>query len=357
MILNFTHTQFQIALIFIIVIYMYLTYQKIPGTWVSEQIDVKNPDAKIIGRIQKAYHGTTLEENKEKPDLTFTLTNFFQMTYRFEVIHNKNSFSFLINSSQSKILSILNLILVYFSSSSLVTTSENQSGLVDILIPFTTFIINIYLGIFILAFLSCFLFLREYRTGSHYAEEIVQLYKKFLRSKVIQQTSTQKVVLNYKSELEVARERARNVLKARDTDVLNRKRTDVQKKIDGVFQRDPPPLSKEDLENYRLMKSVERILQSTPPWSKVSLKQISEKLQGTEAEIETIIVGLRAQGDVSGLYDIWTQTYSGASHNEWYVTDLLLSIVRDKSDKGVDSITIHPDGSAEIGINKKTTKN
>ena len=353
--LNFTHPQFQIVVIFIIVVYMYIMYQKIPMRWISEQINIKNPDPQIINRIKKAYHGTTLEENEEKSEITFTLTNFSQVTYRFEIIQNESSFQFLISSNQSRIMNILNLLLLYFSSSSLLTNAENQTGFDEIPIPFTEFNVNTYLGIFILAFISCFLFLREYRVGNQYALESPKLYRKLLRSKALQKT-TPKGSVNYTSELEEARERARNILKGRETDVLNRKRSDVQKKIDGIFQKDPPPLSKEDLENYKLIKSVEKILQSTPPWSKVSLKQISEKAQGGENEIETIIAGLRAQGDIAGFYDIWTQTYSGTSHNEWYITELLLSIVHDKSDKIVNSITIHPDGAAEIGIKKKVQK-
>lgn len=197
----------------------------------------------------------------------------------------------------------------------------------------------------------------ERNAAFSYALELPLLYRKILKKesleKVWQQPTTPQPE-SEASELEKARERAREILNARQSDILFRKRDELKNKVDDIFatEENKIGLDPETLEKVRLYNAVKRILISTPPWSTATLQNIAELAGGNEEEVELIIANLVEKAEVPGIYDIWQQQYSGTPYSQWFANEIYKKIRNNQT--SIRKLTVHPDGSADISLEEKS---
>lgn len=334
-------------------IYIYYTYPPISLEWRSDPIETPKVDREVMKRLSRAFHGNIIEDDFSM-DESIQLRRYLT-PYSISAIPSNEFLVFIIHSRSSPLFSILHLAALYAASSSL-NTSNNIAGQEIITVPLLGYPVSAIVALISLSTISVLYLMLEYQVGNTYSIELPLLYKKILKNytleKIKQGDKPDTESTEYKSELEKARDRARQILEKRNSDVLDKKREQIKSKVDGIFEKDTPALENDTLARFRLMKTVERILQSTPPWVKVSLKDIAELAKGEEEDVELIIAGLRQSGDVPGIYNIWNKTYSGSKQSQWYITELLHSILEKGDDSDIDNIKVYPDGSAEISIKR-----
>ncbi len=343
--------EFQLFTLMILGIYMYYSYPKTTLEGESESIETSGVNKEVLVRLNRAFHGNIIEDNFSLEDQIHVRR--YLIPYTISPVSDNETLQFFISSGTSILFTVIHLLALYAASSAL-DTSSNPTGANVIAVPLLGYPVDAVVSVISLGAISVVYLILEYQIISTFKIELPLLYKKLLKVitlEKLKQTSGESPE-EYQSELEKARDRARQILEKRNSDVLNKKREKIRSKVDGIFDKDTPALDSDTLERFRLMKTVERILQSTPPWAKVSLKQISELAGGEESDVELIIAGLRQSGDVPGIYDIWTKTYSGSKQSQWYITELLHSILEKRVDAEIENIKVFPDGSAEISIKK-----
>ncbi len=343
--------EFQLFTLMILGIYMYYSYPKTTLEGESESIETSGVNKEVLVRLNRAFHGNIIEDNFSLEDQIHVRR--YLIPYTISPVSDKETLRFFISSGTSMLFTVIHLLALYAASSAL-DTSSNPTGTSVIGVPLLGYPVDAVVSVISLGAISVVYLILEYQIISTFTIELPLLYKKLLKVitlEKLKQTGGESPE-EYQSELEKARDRARQILEKRNSDVLNKKREKIRSKVDGIFDKDTPALDSDTLERFRLMKTVERILQSTPPWAKVSLKQISELAGGKESDVELIIAGLRQSGDVPGIYDIWTKTYSGSKQSQWYITELLHSILEKRVDAEIENIKVFPDGSAEISIKK-----
>ncbi len=343
--------EFQLFTLMILGIYMYYSYPKTTLEGESESIETSGVNKEVLVRLNRAFHGNIIEDNFSLEDQIHVRR--YLIPYTISPVSDNETLQFFISSGTSILFTVIHLLALYAASSAL-DTSSNPTGARVIGVPLLGYPVDAVVSVISLGAISVVYLILEYQIISTFKIELPLLYKKLLKVitlEKLKQTSGESPE-EYQSELEKARDRARQILEKRNSDVLNKKREKIRSKVDGIFDKDTPALDSDTLERFRLMKTVERILQSTPPWAKVSLKQISELAGGEESDVELIIAGLRQSGDVPGIYDIWTKTYSGSKQSQWYITELLHSILEKRVDAEIENIKVFPDGSAEISIKK-----
>lgn len=357
--------QFQFLQIVTLLVYQFYSYPAAYMPWESEPIQSTKPNDEVLQRVQKSLSGNTVRQDEWEEDTkegySFRYKNAYQLTYQIslEIDEHKEHMFFSIISVPNRFVQIIHLIALYFATKGF-DTSLSFRGMEEIAIPFIGIEVSGITAVLFMLSLSVFLFVVEVQSANSLRLELPLLYKKLLKAMLLDKMKQEanKSIEDkaedsptFKSELEKARDKARNILESRQTDVLNKKREQIKNRVGSIFETDTPPLDDETLAQLRLVKAVERILQSTPPWTTVSLKDIAKKAKGDPTEVELIIANLRKNGEVSGIYDIWTQTYSGAKQTQWYITDLLKDLTN--SESSIENIKVHPDGSAEISVNKK----
>jgi hypothetical protein len=356
-------TEFQFILLVAMLMYQIRTFPNASIILDSDPIPSEKPNETVLQKIEKSLSGHTIKEEEWElsPTYSFEFRNPYQLYYRVSVDLDKENkkMVFSLLSLPNRFIQILHIIGLYIATKSLQVTDANPQGSEIVFLPVFNIPVDAVFGTLIIITFSILILFLEFQYSKTLAVELPQLYKRILHAVTLEKLRGGEGVEDsdeYQSELEKARDKARHILESRKTDVLNKKREQIKSKVDNIFDKDTPPLDDETLRQIRLVKAVERILQSTPPWKTVSLKEISEKANGSEHDVELIIANLRANGEVDGIYDIWTRSYSGTKQTQWYITELLKDLTNGKSDSNLDNIKIHPDGSAEISVSKSKSQ-
>ncbi|MHA2233081.1 MAG: hypothetical protein ACXAB4_11415 [Candidatus Hodarchaeales archaeon] len=141
-----------------------------------------------------------------------------------------------------------------------------------------------------------------------------------------------------------------------------RKRAEEEKKkqIENVMGRLPEEekssLNPEIIRLEALIREVQSILFSTPPHRVVSAAEVAKKVGGksTEAEVESIIIGLARRKEVRGRYDVWNKAYQGGSENEKFIEHKLRELT-DGDTKNLSRLRIGADGTVEFQFVPRTS--
>ncbi len=344
-------------LIIIAILYILRLYPVSTLITYSPNLPVEQVNNEVLDAVMKGVRG----KKSQVPNLfdeeingSFTITTPYRLSYEIEVGEGDNAF-FIVSSSISIVVKLVNLLIVYLGTYSLINSKT------IFVVPATTTTLDIPTTIVFLIFGSLVIMYLEYTSSLTLGKELVLLYRRLLQKQVnrkMNSLESESVAGELPeeedpSELEKARERARKILESRKFDVLSKKRQQLKDKVDTIFEKDIETQSfdLETIERIRLVNAVKRATTSTPPWTKVSLSQIAELVDGEEEEVELIITNLRQQGEIPGIYDIWKKMYFGVKDEQWIIHQTL-----NKSEEhgmNVNHIMVHPDGKTEVSFNSK----
>lgn len=316
----------------------------------SPSLDVPTLNREIVAKMNRSLHGTAPSE--EDGELEFEIKNVYQMRFIISAQNDQKRSWFQIFAFPSPLTTVLHLVAVYISLETLGDPSIEQTT-----VQILSYSIDAITAIIISIVASGVLLYMEISSANAIALELPLLYKKILTKSSAEearrsQLSNQEPP-DEESELEKARARAREILNARQSDVLFRKRDELKSKVDEIFatEENKIGLDPETLERVRLYNSVKRILISTPPWQTAHLEKIAELAEGEPESVELIIGTLIEKNEVPGIYDIWNQIYYGTPFSQWFANEVFKEIKNGVS--SVTSVHIHPDGSADISLKSK----
>ncbi len=343
------YSEFRTFLLLIMFFFHLNTYRELTIVKLSSPLDVSSFNPEVIKKLNRSLHGVFSVDDDEST--TFEIKNPYQMKFIVNALSANEYSYFQVSSIHSPLTLVIHLLAVFLSLSSLEPSSTPTT---ELLIGLLNTKIDIITSIILMIVASGFLFYEELRTISSLILELPLLYKKIL-TKTSLDASKKPIdaMADEPADMERARERAREILNARRSDVLYRKRDELKNKVDDIFGTEDNKigLDPETLERVRLYNAVKRVLISTPPWSSASLKKIVELAGGSEEAVELVISNLIEKNEVPGIYDIWNQIYYGVPYNHWFTNEIYKQVKQNLSTIG--HIRVLPDGSAEISINSE----
>jgi hypothetical protein len=326
-------SEFQFLQILCVLFYFTGAYNYTILEWKSSSLKISEFNTIILKKISKALTGSEPEVGNS---IEFAISTPYRIQYFVEgyIDRGKNEGVFFIISSirNLRIVKAIQFIALYLIMKGIAEDTE------EVTVPLFDFTASSIIVVLTAVSLSILLLSMEIQAGNAFAEDLPILYKKLLTQSALD--VSQKGPL---TETERMKEKAKGILDRR------------RNKVDNVFGgREKEGLDPETVERIRLMESVKRILNSTPPWSTVSLEDIAKLAKGKEGDVEIVIAGLRELKEVSGIYDIWTKKYSGTSISQWLINRLMQD--KDNNITNLDSLKIFPDGGAEFSLKAKEKK-
>ncbi|MHA2501960.1 MAG: hypothetical protein ACXAE3_03750 [Candidatus Kariarchaeaceae archaeon] len=161
-----------------------------------------------------------------------------------------------------------------------------------------------------------------------------------------------------KSTLDIAKEKAASIKDLRLKEEIKRKQEELTSQINSI-------LGKEELENkymdnelyqkQKLIKSVQKILNSTPVGKEILIQAIMDKVESEDEElVESIVIGLISNNKVKGRYDIWEKRFLVGDASSRFIEQTLetLSI----SPSAFEYVKITKSGDVEISFNSNGKK-
>jgi hypothetical protein len=339
--------EFQFLEILIIFIYLYSGYNYTEYSWTSRDSKLLTFNTSILKRIGRSFGGSKIEELDFGQ--TFTITTPYRLKYQIDTMVNpeKKTGAFILtsNTSNLQVIKLINLISFYLMTEAVTSNKENVN------FPILGLDTNSVLAVLFSISLTLVILYIETETGKNFTQSLPDMYAKLLQKEALSKLHGGPGVPGIKRPEDV-KGRAQAVLDKRKSNVLKAKKEEVEGKLSSVFgEKDEVPLDKKSIERMRLMQTVKRILNSTPPWKDVSLEEISTLAKGKEEEVEIVIAGLRDLKEVKGIYDIWTKTYYGTSSSHWLITKILNELPETVT--SLENVKIYPDGSGEFEFTKK----
>lgn len=334
--------EFQYLEILIILIYLYSGFNYTEYSWISKESRVLTFNTSILKRIGRSFGGSKVEEVDFGQ--SFTITTPYRLKYKIETVVNKENKTgvFVLNSQSSnlQIIKFLNLISFYLMSEAFTSNQEN------VRFPILGFTTSSVLAVLFSISITLVILYIEIETGKNFTQSLPDMYAKLLQNEALGKLQGDRGI-----KAPDVKGKAQAVLDKRKSNVLRAKKEEAEGKLSSVFgEKDAVPLDKKSIERMRLMQTVKRILNSTPPWKEVSLEDISELAKGKGDEVEIVIAGLRDLKEVKGIYDIWSKTYYGTSSSHWLITKILNELP--ESVTSLENVKIYPDGSGEFAFTK-----
>ncbi|MDH5402358.1 MAG: hypothetical protein OEZ01_13580 [Candidatus Heimdallarchaeota archaeon] len=299
---------------------------------------VINLDA--LGKLSKGMGGSSpvLDDGI----YNFSLTTPYRLKYDVS-IHKDKKILFQLSTSSSNIryYKVLSLLGFYLILSSMLASSE------IVQFPLLGFDISGVLATLICMGLTVIISYVEINECSNLATDLPKIYDKLIQKQVLSSIHG-----TPERESITIKDKAKSIIDKRESNVIQAKKSELQKKLDSVFgTKTSKGIEPETIARIRLMETVKRILNSTPPWKTVPLKDIVDLADGDEEEIEKIIAGLIDLKEVKGIYDIWEKTYNGAPISHWFITKMMNGI--SSANTQLENIHFYPDGSAEFSVSKE----
>ncbi|RMG34799.1 MAG: hypothetical protein D6732_10255 [Methanobacteriota archaeon] len=344
------YSEFQTILLILTLFFHLNIFRRLGVRVESTPLDVPSLDRDIISKINRSLHGNAPDDTDS--GLEFEIKNIYQMRFVISGHNNENVSWFQILVVPSPLTTLIHITAIYFSVLSLWDTSTETTA---VHIPGLSSSIDAITLIIVSLVASGVLLYMEFSSANTIALELPLLYKKILTKASLDEARKKTMVqpvssTDEPSEMEKARARAREILSARQSDILYRKRDELKNKVDEIFatEENKIGLDPETLERVRLYNSVKRILISTPPWQTAKLGKIADLADGDPEKVELIIGTLIEKNEVPGIYDIWNQIYYGTPFSQWFTNEVFKEIKRGTS--SIKSVRIHPDGSADISL-------
>lgn len=336
-------TEFQFLQLLCVLIYFTAGYNSTYYEWECLPTKFKEFNLSIIKKIVKAFNGSDPET--QGSGVKFSISTPYRIQYNVEGYidkEKKESVFFLISTVFNfRIIKAIQFMGFFLIMKALAEDSEN------ITFPLLNFNISSIFAVLVSISLSFILIYFEIQAGNAYSLELPILYTKLLK-----QSAYDIVHKRSMPDGEIIKDKAQAILDKRKSNLIAEKKSKLQTKIDGVFgEKQSKGIDKETIKRIHLMETVKRILNSTPPWTQVSLEEISKLAKKDEKDVEIVIAGLRELKEVSGIYDIWTKTYSGTSISQWLLTKMIFE--SDREDIKIENIRVFPDGATEFSFKKK----
>ncbi|OLS28201.1 MAG: hypothetical protein HeimC2_08560 [Candidatus Heimdallarchaeota archaeon LC_2] len=338
--------EFLFLLILIAFIYFYSGFNKTLYSWSTPKSKISTFNHGILKRIGRSFGGSKVESTEY--GYTFTAVTPYRLKYRIDAVsyQKDNSSNFIITSETHNftIIKVINLIALYLMTQSLISNEE------EVNFPLFNIETNAVLVVLFSISLTLIILYIEIDIAKNMVNTLPTIYAKLLQNEALSKLPGSGTSLADRKD--DVKGRAQAILDRRNSNVLRAKKEEVEGKLSSVFgEKETVPLDKKSIVRMRLMETIKRILNSTPPWSKVSLKEIAELGKGKEEEVEIIIAGLIDLKEVKGIYDIWNKTYHGTSSSHWLITKILNELP--DTDTSLENVKIHPDGAGEFSFNKK----
>ncbi len=338
--------EFQFLQILVVLIYYYSGFDYTIYSWKSKETKVQSFNKDVLQRIGRSFGGSKTEESDS--GYNFVATTPYRLKYQIDTMLNvegKTGFFRLTSfGSNLQIIKIINILSIYLIIQSL--TSEQE----EVIFPILGSEVNAVLSVLFAISITLIILYLEIDSGNSFSDTLPVMY-----NKILQKIALSKLQGGRTFQQPDIKGKAQSILDKRNTNVLKAKKEEVQGKLSSVFgEKETTGLDKKSIERMRLMETVKRILNSTPPWAKVSLSEISTLAKGDETEVEIIIAGLRDLKEVLGIYDIWTKTYHGTSSSHWLITKVLNELP--ETDTSVENVKIYPDGGSEFSFKNKKEK-
>lgn len=338
--------EFLFLIILTTFIYFYSGFNNTEYSWNSPRTKLPSFNYNILKKIGRSFGGSKVEITEYGH--TFTAVTPYRLKYRIDAVSDRDdkSSNFILTSEaqNNTIIKVINLISLYLMSQALISNEE------EVVFPIFNFETNAVLAVLFSVSLTLIILYVEIDTAKNIVNTLPTIYLKLLQNEALSKLPGSGT--SFSDRKQDAKGRAQAVLDKRNSNVLKAKKEAVEGKLSSVFgEKDVVPLDKKSVVRMRLMESIKRILNSTPPWSKVPLTDIAELAKGKEEEVEIIIAGLIDLKEVKGIYDIWTKTYHGTSSSHWLITKILNELPN--SDTSLENVKIHPDGAGEFSFNKK----
>ncbi len=335
-------TEFQFIQLISVLIYFNSGYNATLFEWEGIPIEIKEFNLPTIAKISKALNGTDAETIKN--GIKFSITTPYRLQFDVEGIidqrRKRGKFFIFSTVTNFRILKVIQFLGLYLIIMGLDKETETVS------FPLFDFDISSIFAVMATISLSILIIMIEIQSGNTFASDLPVYYKKILHQSALDSLYDKKI-----GDIDV-KDKAQALLDKRKSNVIAAKKSELRNKLDKVYgEKDNEGIDPETIKRVRLMETVKRILNSTPPWTTVTLKEIIELAKGSEEEVEMVIAGLRELKEVSGIYDIWTKTYIGTSISHWFITKVLTDI-DDKKTK-VENLKIFPDGGAEFSLKNK----
>lgn len=335
--------EFQFLIILVVFIFLSSGFNSTVYSWKSEKMKLVTFNKSVLQKISKSFSGSKIDDIDV--GYNFIIRTPYRLGYQIGTITNKEEkfgvFEMTSLNSNQNLIKLLNLSSIYLILQAFTSDDENVN------FPFFGFETSAVLAVLFAITISLIILYIEIESANSILQSLPQIYTKILQNEALNKLSGGLK----KPELDV-KVRAQSILDKRKSNVLQAKREEVHGKLKSVFgEKETAGLDKKSIERMRLMETVKRILNSTPPWSEVSLSDISKLAKGAEEEVEIVIAGLRNLKDVGGIYDIWTKTYYGTSSSHWLITKLLNDMP--STSTALENVRIYPDGGGEFSFKKK----
>lgn len=337
------NSEFIFIQLIILVFFMSSGFNSAISLYQSEGMNISKFNYSVLSSLSKGLSGSEPELINSR--YQFLINTPYRLSYQVQCqVNTENGyFTILPYTKNLRIYKIILFFSAYMSIQSLIQNDE--------FIPLPLFNYTISSIQLVLLSITAVLIITYYeiQVGKSFSNEFPTLYLSLLRNAALKKSrksDSPSMDINIK-------DKAKSILERREINTIKSKSNELKSKLENVFGTDAKSdLDPETIQRIKLMESVKRILNSTPPWKTVKLKDIVELADGEETEVEMIISGLINMKEVSGIYDIWSKTYSGTNPSLWYVNKIMSDIAIDGSNP--DNIRIYPDGGVEINL--KTDK-
>ncbi|MHA2250218.1 MAG: hypothetical protein ACXAD7_07640 [Candidatus Kariarchaeaceae archaeon] len=337
---NLDTTEFQFLQLIFVLIFYATGFNLSIFEWESDSIKIVQFNKPIIKKISKALGGT--EPEPVGTGLKFHISTPYRMQYDVEgyIDKDKKEGIFFIFSSVGnlRLIKVILFLGLYLIMDGISKNTEN------VVFPLFDFNVSSVFAVLASVSFSVLLVSYEMQSGNGFVQDLPLLYKKLL-----QQSALDVLDSKPKRDHDGVKTKAQAILDKRKSNTIAAKKSELKDRVDSIFgQKTNEGIDPDTIKRIRLTETVKRILNSTPPWTSVSLAEISKLADGPEDDVEIVIAGLSDLNEVLGIYDIWTKTYSGASISQWFVTKMMMNI--DKNNVKLDNVKIFPDGGAEFSL-------